>query len=63
MPKEEKEIKTETTENKSIKYKVAETYQVSGFVVKDISSGTELSVIDALAKILNDLDDVKRGIL
>ena len=63
MPKEEKEVKTEITENKSIKYQVEEVKQTAGYVVRDISSGTDYSMIEALAKIMNDIDEIKRRIL
>lgn len=65
MPKEDKETKTVTTEKQDRqerhdRYEVSETYQVNGYVVKDISSGESYSIIEALAKLMNDVDLLRK---
>ena len=61
MPKEEKETKTETTEKN--RYEIAEVTQVSGYVAKDSSSGETYSLLEAVVKIMNDVDKIKTHLM
>ena len=62
MPKEEKETKTETTEKKN-RYEIAEVTQVSGYVAKDSSSGETYSLLEAVVKLMNDVDKIKNHLM
>ena len=52
-----------TKEEQKDRYVISEIQQVAGYVVKDTSNNTEYDVLSALAKIMNDIEKIKRTLL
>jgi hypothetical protein len=63
MAKEKQEAKPEEKEEEQQKYFVGEVPTQTAPVIVDRESNTQYSVELALAKIMNDIEELKKGLL